>query len=161
MLAQFVHDVVPYISLSPEIKDQVISQLTNPIPNAQSSSENGRLEQALNNLRKQHLWGDVNDEEYRQQKLFIERQLNAFRNTSEAQNVVNLTRACELMSELVNVFSHEGVTDVQREAFIKEVFASVRLDGNKLIAIEPKAVYKPIFTAILNRGVLSGRGERI
>jgi hypothetical protein len=46
------------------------------------------------------------------------------------------------------LWSHEGVTDAQREELIQEVFTSITIDGKTLFAIEPKSQYAPLFVHI-------------
>ena len=42
---------------------------------------------------------------------------------------------------------HEGVTDEQREAMVREVFHRITIDGKQFISIEPKPAYAPLFAS--------------
>jgi hypothetical protein len=46
----------------------------------------------LENLRKQHLWGDISDDEYRRDRTALERQLKAISPPPEPVNLPNLDR---------------------------------------------------------------------
>ena len=54
---------------------------------------------------------------------------------------------------------HEGVSDQQREEFVGELFATASIDGNTLVALEPKMQYGPLFAYLVADGVRKCRGE--
>ena len=109
--------------------------------------------------RKQHLWGDITDEEYRQQKQDLERQLKPLVQLPAPVHLPNLERAAQLLADLPALWKHPGVTDEQREAFVGEMFHQVRLRGRELVAIHPKPVYQPLFAYMIASGVRKCRGE--
>ena len=104
---------------------------------------------ALENLRKQHLWGDLNDQEYRAERTALERRLKLVEGLVRPREVPNLDRAAALLDDLRELWSHPGVTDEQRESLIKEVSRRISIDGKTLIAIEPNPAYQPLFAAVL------------
>ena len=54
---------------------------------------------------------------------------------------------------------HEGVSDNQREEFVGELFATASINGNTLVALEPKMQYGPLFAYLVADGVRKCRGE--
>ena len=46
------------------------------------------------------------------------------------------------------LWSHAGVTDEQREAFVREVFNRITIDGKQFMSIEPKPAYVPLFASM-------------
>jgi site-specific DNA recombinase len=107
-----------------------------------------RIERAVENLRKQHLWGDLSDEEYRQERIALERQIKLVSPSSQPKQLPNLERASELIKNMPALWSHPGVTDEQRESLIKELFVQIEIDGDKITSIEPKSNYAPLFATI-------------
>ncbi|MBU2609144.1 MAG: hypothetical protein KKF26_07490, partial [Chloroflexi bacterium] len=101
------------------------------------------------NIRKQHKWGDIDDEQYNREKQDLDRQLKSLNRVNIPINMPNLDRASKLLEELPSLWSHPGVEDSQREALIKDVFTSITLGGKSLISIEPKPEYAPLFASIV------------
>jgi hypothetical protein len=110
------------------------------------------LERALANLRKQHIWEDITDQEYRDQKGVLERQVRALDSTSQSIHLPNLSRAAGLLNDLPPLWTHPGVTDQQRETFLKEVFEQAQLRGSELTAITPNPSYRPLFAYMMVEG---------
>jgi hypothetical protein len=52
---------------------------------------------------------------------------------------------------------HPGVMDEQREALLKEVFSRITIGGKKLMRIEPKPAYEPLFATIVTQLLLPSR----
>ena len=123
--------------------------------------EQAKLERALTNLRKQHLWGDISDDDYKQEKQELERHFRASAPATVPIYRPNFDRAAQLLADLPALWKHPGTTDSQRELFIKEVFHQIRLRGSSLVSIEPKPDYQPMFACIIAEGVRKCRGEWI
>jgi DNA invertase Pin-like site-specific DNA recombinase len=158
---QFSEKVLPYMRIDRELKSLVHGELSQ-MPGAKSGSdETTRLERAMANLKKQHLWGDITDEEYKHEKRQLDQRLaqKAIRSTKDES--VDFARMELLLSEFESLWSHPGVSDEQRERLISEVFLQVRLRGGILVAIQPRPEYQPIFLSELKEGVRNGRGEWI
>jgi hypothetical protein len=59
--------VLPYIKLDNGWKSWIVNRaITDKEPMIENNSH-VKIEHALKNLRKQHLWGDITDEEYQQE----------------------------------------------------------------------------------------------
>jgi DNA invertase Pin-like site-specific DNA recombinase len=142
---EFSDRVLAYVKLDESWKSSVIAALHNKDEQDQFKEQKRRLQHALENLRKQHLWGDITDDEYRRDRAALERQLKAISPPLEPINLPNMERAAQMLNDLPALWSHEGVTDAQREEFIQEVFTSITIDGKALFAIEPKSQYAPLF----------------
>ncbi len=61
----------------------------------------------------------------------------------------NLERAAQLLNEMPVLWQHPGVTNKQRESLVQEVFNKISLDGEALVAVEPKPEYALFFADIL------------
>ena len=142
--AQWQEDVLPYLKLDDGWRAAVITSLQEE-PSQDRGAERQRLERALENLRKQHLWGDLSDESYRQERMVLERQLKALAPAPSPGHMPNLERAAVLLNDLPALWCHPGVTDQQQEALVNELLERVVLSGQKLVAIEPKSDYRPLF----------------
>ena len=149
LMTQFQEGVLPYIELDQEWQAGVTRALCQESQAPNNDYEQARLQQALANLRKQHLWGDISDQQYREQKGMLERQLRVLTATSQPIHLPNLSRAAELLNELPSLWMHPGVTDQQREELIKEVFEQAQIRGSKLTSIKPKTSYRPLFAYMM------------
>jgi hypothetical protein len=73
-----------------------------------------RIKRALENLRKQHLWEDISDEEYRIQKESLERDLKSLTRSQTPVQLPNLERAAQMLEDLPALWNHPGVADEQQ-----------------------------------------------
>jgi DNA invertase Pin-like site-specific DNA recombinase len=108
-----------------------------------------RLVAALENLRKQHIWDDISDEDYLREKSPLQRDLKILETTSMPKNLLNMERAAQFLNNLPALWSHEGVTNKQREALVRKVFKKITIDGKTLASIEPKPEYAPLFATVI------------
>ncbi|MFC1947958.1 recombinase family protein [Chloroflexota bacterium] len=146
---QFSDRVLPYMKLDEGWQELIINALkenTSETNHVQEQRE--RLMKALDNLRKQHIWGDITDEQYRLERTSLERQLKYIVPESRPVEMPNLERAAELLNDLPVLWSHEGVNNEQRESLIHEVFTKISIEGDSLVSIEPKTEYAPLFAVI-------------
>jgi hypothetical protein len=107
-----------------------------------------RIQQALENLRKQHLWGDLTDKAYRQERVVLERQMKLVSPSPQVRHIPNLERSAEILKNMPILWSHTGVNDEQRESFLREVFTQIAIDGKRITSIEPKSNYAPLFATM-------------
>ena len=161
LMSQFQEGVLPYVTLDQEWKEAVMKALCQGKDVPSDHQEQAKLERALTNLRKQHLWGDVSDDDYKQEKQELERHFRASAPATVPIYRPNFDRAAQLLADLPALWKHPGTTDSQRELFIKEVFHQIRLRGSSLVSIEPKPDYQPMFACIIAEGVRKCRGEWI
>ena len=75
--------------------------------------------------------------------------------------ISDIERAAELLDDMPSLWAHSGVTNAQRQQLVREIFESVRVEGNYLLGVEPKAAYRPLFAQMLSEGVRIGRGDWI
>ncbi len=148
---QFAVRVLPSLSLDPGWKAQIIEALREEPKVPGNEQVMQRLQSALKNLRKQHIWGDLSDEAYQQERITLERQLKLVTPSHRPSKLPNLGRAAGLLNDLSTLWSHPGVTHEQRETLVREVFTRVTIDGKILKAIEPKPAYAPLFASIVTR----------
>ncbi len=161
LVAQFQETVLPHIALDCDWKSTILNAMSKGREVSSDDEARAKIQRALKNLRKQHLWEDLDDEEYRQEKQELVRQANAIPLPVIPADLINLDRAAQLLSDLRSLWEHPGVTDEQRESLIKEVFEEMRLRGSNLVSIKPKPQYQPLFAYIVTEGVRNGRGGRI
>ena len=141
--------VMPFLKLDATWKTRIIGALKGDQPPEQDQGQAQRLQRALKNLRKQHLWGDLSDEEYRREREGLERQLKLIIHPVQPSQLPNLERAVKLLEDLPALWLHPGVTNQQREAFVREVFHRITIDGKQFVSIEPKPAYVPLFAAMV------------
>jgi DNA invertase Pin-like site-specific DNA recombinase len=150
LVGQFGDLVVSQMVLDPRWKGWTIEALKREHRQpAALKDQQPRLEQALANLRKQHLWGDIDDADYQAQKTGLERQLKLIIPTELNIQIPNLEWGAELLGQMNYLWSHPGVTDQQREELVKEVFKSLTIEGEQLRTVEPKPKYVPLFASII------------
>ena len=161
LMDQFQQEVMPYMNLDPDWRRLVLTTLGMNDSEIPSVDEISRLDAAMENIRKQHKWGDLTDGEYRSERQQLEKQKQAAIRPERDTQVLDLDRAAELLNDLPSLWSNPGVNDNQREEFIKEVFEDVQIDSGKIVAIKPNARYELLFAYLANLGVSNGRGDRI
>ena len=137
-------------------KARVLQALRGDFESDRERAELARLSRALHALRRQHLWGDVSDAEYKQERDQIRAHL---RRVDIPVANVDLNRAGQLLSDFHGLWTHAGVTDRQRRDLARQVFRQVRIRGDRIVAVTPRREYMPLFAAALR--VCGGRGERI
>ncbi len=140
--------VMPYLILDATWKTRVIAAFKRQSPQTHDQNQQKRLTRALENLRKQHLWGDLSDEKYRFERQSLERQLKLVAAPPQPTELPNLERSARLLEDMQVLWSHAGVTDEQREAFVREVFNRITIDGKQFMSIEPKPAYVPLFASM-------------
>ena len=96
-------------------------------------------------MKERHLWGDLSDESFRQERMVLERQFKALAPAPSPGHMLNLERAAVLLHDLPALWCHPGVTDQQQEALVNELLERAVLSGQKLVAIEPMSEYRPLF----------------
>ena len=149
LVKQMAQRVIPDLKLDPSWKTRVTAALMAQDPQEHDQRQHDRLAQAIENLRKQHLWGDISDEDYRRDREALDRQMKLLAKPSQASELPNLERAARLLEDLPSLWLHPGVTHEQREALVKEVFRRITIAGREFVSIEPNPAYLPIFAAVL------------
>ena len=139
---------MPYLTLDDDWKTRILNALERDGPQQQDTGQVERLEHALERLRKQHLWGDLSDKEYRREREGLERRLKLVATPVQSHHLPNLETAAGLLRDLPALWLHAGVTDGQRETLVQEVFRRITIDGKDFVSIEPKAEYVPLFAVI-------------
>jgi hypothetical protein len=145
---QFQDRVLPYLVLPDTWESIILAAVQGENESKVETNDIPRIQRALENLRKQHLWGDLSDNDYRKERLALERQMKIISPPTQPSQLPNLERAAELLKNMPVLWSHSGVTDEQRESFLREVFARIMIDGKQITAIEPRSTYAPLFATI-------------
>ena len=157
--SEFAERVLSCIELDEGWRDAVLKALVNEGPHPDHSLEIRRIEKAIANLRKQHLWGALSDEEFKAEHLILQRQLRTVKPLPSPQTTPNLDRAAELLRDLPALWRHLGVSPEQRRAMAREVFQDIRLREGRLVATTPKPNYAPLFAySLLQQKVVGGAG---
>ncbi|MCH8141866.1 MAG: recombinase family protein, partial [Proteobacteria bacterium] len=68
LMDQMADRVMPYLKLDTSWKARVIAVLREEEPQEHDQSQQDRLQRALDNLRKQHKWSDLSDQQYRRER---------------------------------------------------------------------------------------------
>ena len=160
-MAQFEEGVLPYIVLDESWRAKVVRVLKTDSRVSDAEVQQNRIKGALDNLRKQHLWQDIDDQTYKKERAELARQLQAMRPEPQHAKVRNLERAAQLLIDFPALWTHPGVDDRQREELLRELFTRVDLRGRDIVAISPRQEYQPLFACLVNKGVSFGRGEWI
>jgi DNA invertase Pin-like site-specific DNA recombinase len=157
LTGEFCDRVVSQIHLEDSWKPMVMKALLDEKKTTDTHDRQDRLARALENLRKQHLWGDISDDVYRRDRVPLERQLQDVSRDSNSPELPNLERAAQLLNALLSLWSHPGVTHQQREALVQEVFAEISIDGKELVSVRPKPAYLPLFASMAVQDSLGNR----
>jgi hypothetical protein len=140
--------VLSHLVLPDTWKSTILASIQQERGEEVKANEIPRIQRALENLRKQHLWGDISDEDYRKERATLERQMKILNTPPQTRQLPNLERAAELLNNLPVLWSHLGVNDEQRESFVREIFKQITMDGKLITAIEPQPTYIPLFATI-------------
>ena len=103
-----------------------------------------RTDVALANLRKQHLWGAVTDQEFKDEFRVLQQQRRSLVPRPSPRTAPNLEQAARLLQDLPPLWQHPGVTAEQRREPARVVFEEVRLRDGDLIAVRPQPQYAPL-----------------
>ncbi|MDO8532157.1 MAG: hypothetical protein Q7T26_08320 [Dehalococcoidia bacterium] len=145
MEQEFADRVIPRIALDDGWRKAVPTCLAHKNPQPDHSGEVQRLEMALANLRKQHLWSAMTDEDFRSEFRQIECQLRALSTPQPDVPTPNLDRTTAILRDLSVLWRHQGVTPRQHRNLAGEVFEEIRLRGQTLVAFKPRPHHAPLF----------------
>ena len=123
----------------------VLRALAKEGPYPDHSVEIGRIDGALANHRKQHLWGAVSDYEVQAEYQSPKRRDSALEPVPSSPGTPDLERAVRLLRDLPALWRHPGVTPEQRRDLGREVFEEIRLREGELSAVQPRPQYAPLF----------------
>ncbi len=148
---EFAQRVLGCVTLDDDWHQAVLGALAKEGPRPDHSLEIGRIEGALANLRKQHLWGAVSEEEFQAEFQNLKRQRSALELRPSSPTTPDLERAAQLLRDLPALWQHPGVTPEQRRDMVREVFQVIRLQEGELSAVQPLLQYAPLFAYSLWR----------
>ena len=149
LMDQMAQRVMPYLKLDTAWRARVLDVFSVDEPKQQDQSQQDRLQRALDNLRKQHKWGDISDQEYRRERDPLMRQLELANRPHVLTEMPNLERAASLLEDLPSLWQHSGVTHEQRETLVREVFRRITIEGKEFVSVEPQPAYVPLFATIV------------
>lgn len=151
----FANGVLSHIHLDDGWRDAILKAIANEGPEPDHTIEIRRIEGAMANLRKQHLWGVIEDDEFKRQYRELERQRKVLVTPKVSTLTPNLDRAASLLRDLPALWRHPGVTQEQRRELTREVFEELRIREGRLVAAKPKPQYAPLFAySVWTRQVL-------
>ena len=142
---EFAQRVLGCVTLDDGWRQAVLRALAKEGPQPDHSLEIGRVDGALANLRKQHMWGAVSDEEFQADFQSLKRQRSALEPKTRPPETPDLERAAQLLRDLPALWQHPGVTPEQRRDLVREVFEEIRLREGGLSAVQPFPQYAPLF----------------
>ena len=144
----FSAKVLSYIDIGNTWKDVILGALNTEVSSPDVSNEIEGLKTAMGNLRKQHLWGIIDDRQFKKEFQLLERQLRPLISQRKPVNTPNLDRAAEILMDLPSLWSHPGVNNEQKKDLLKEVFEDIRLKDRRITSVTPRPVYKPLFASM-------------
>ena len=155
--AEFVKRVLSCIRLDDGWSGAILQVLANEGAQPDNALQRKRIERALANLKKQHLWGAVTDEAFKAEYLALSRQLRALEPNAIKTVTPDLDRAAQLLTDLPALWQHPGVSAEQRRDLAREVFQEVRLREGHLSAVKPRPEYAPLLAySIWRHNIVGG-----
>ena len=148
------------VTLADDWRRVMLRALAEEGPQPDHILEIGRIDGAMANLRKQHLWGAVSDEEFQAECQSLKRQCSALEPGPSSPETPELERAAQLLQDLPALWQHPGVTMEQRREIVREVFHEIRLRVGEVSAVQPRPQYTPLFGYSLWRRHRIVGGER-
>ncbi|MFQ5874197.1 MAG: recombinase family protein [Dehalococcoidia bacterium] len=153
----FATKVLSYVQMDDGWRNAVLKALAREGPEPDHTIEIKRIEAAMANLRKQHLWGVITDEEFKGEYQSLGWQRKALSTPKASAITPNLDRAAALLRDLPALWQHPGVTQEQRRDLAREVFEELRLREGHLVAVKPRPQYAPLFAySLWRQRVLGG-----
>ena len=142
---EFAERVLACVTSDEGWRSAVLNAMSNEGPVPDNSLDIRRIDAAIANLRKQHIWEVISDQDFKAEYQILQRQRRALEPRPTAPSTPNLDRAAELLQNLPALWSHLGVTQDQRRELAREVFDEIRFRDGKLVAVEPRPEYVPLF----------------
>ena len=142
---EFAGRVLSCIKLDDRWQQTVLSLLAKEGPGPDRGQERKRIDGAMANLKKQHLWGVVADKEFRAEYQLLTRGLKTIEPSELPGGIPDLDNAAKLLSDIPDLWQHPGVSPQQRRDLAREVFLELRLKEGKLVAVRPRPQYAPLF----------------
>ena len=146
---QFNDRVLTHLHLPDDWKEIIIGLTKEDEVKAVDDTQVKRVTQALERTRQLYKWGDLTDDEYRKERVELEKQLKLLKPAPRTYNLPNLDQAAQFLNDIPSLWNNQGVTDEQREALIRETFNRITVDSKQITAIEPKPEYAPLFASII------------
>ncbi len=153
---EFAERVLSCIKLDDRWQQTVLSLLAKEGPGPDRGQERKRIDGAMANLKKQHLWGVVSDREFKAEYQTLVRGLKALEPSVSPGGAPDLERAGKLLTDMPALWQHPGVSPLQRQALAREVFVELRLREGKLAAVRPRPGYAPLFAYSIWRSNVVG-----
>jgi DNA invertase Pin-like site-specific DNA recombinase len=146
---EFDERVVSCIHLNNGWKNIIVKSLIDEQQPENTQQTIDKVTKAMENLRKQHLWGDISDSDYRRDRAVLEHQIKELNYDCIPRQLPNIERAAHFLDNLPELWSHPGVTEKQRGSLVQEMFTEIGIEGTKLVSIKPKPTYAPLFATMV------------
>ena len=146
---QFNDRVLTHLHLPDDWKKMIMGLTRGDEQKTVDDTQKKRMEQALERTKQLYKWGDLTEDEYRKERVELEKQLKLLNPVPQTYDMPNLDRAAQLLNDMPSLWNNQGVTDEQREALIKGIFNSIIVDSKQITAIEPKPEYSPLLASII------------
>ena len=153
---EFAERVLDQVRLDDGWREAVLRAMANEGPNPDHTLEIKRIQGAIANLRKQHLWGAITDDEFKAEFKELKRQRRLTAAMPTDPPTPNLDSAANLLRDIPSLWCHPGVTPEQRRDLAREVFEEVRISEGSLLAVKPRPVYAPLFAYSIWGGSVIG-----
>ena len=123
---EFAERVLACLDLDDGWRQAVLQALTSEGPQPDHSLDIKRAEAALANLRKQHLWRVIGDEQIKGEYQTLQRQIRALEPPRSPVLTPDPDRPAQLLRNLPALWHHAGMTPQQRRDLAREGFLEVR-----------------------------------
>jgi hypothetical protein len=110
------------VQIDDDWRQTVLKALANQVPQPDYTLDVKRIKSALANLRKQHLWGAIDDGTFKAEHRVLQRQVKDIQPSPPQIMVPNLDRVSRLLQDLPALWNHLGVTPAQQRGLALEVF---------------------------------------
>ena len=147
------------LDIEPGWEAEAMTLLANPARDEQAA-ERSRIEAAIESLRRQHTWGDIDDTTYRLERQALTRELQRLQPASVLHDMDALREAAQLLANLESWW--KGVDAESRRDLVTELFTDVAIDGVGVRSVQLRDPYSAAIagdSAIAYTDTGFGRGD--
>lgn len=134
-------------------------KFANPETQQDVKNESAKLQAALQRAMQLYLWGDLDEIEYRREKVKLELALKQLgsQTLEPAMLVPRLESGVEVMKSARTLWEAPGVTQETKGQLVRELFEEVKVGLEGIVSVRPRPEYVPLFACA---EYVNGRGER-
>ena len=122
--------------------------VTGTTTRSDDTQEHQRCKQAIDRLRKHHMWGYINDKQFHDEMRPLLAQIGRARPASTTMDSYHkCAEALKTIGSLVGAMSRRSSNEAQTllREFFETAFSTIEVDGRQIVAIAPKPQYAGLF----------------